>query len=78
VNFINISPLQIKARLLEIVQNALTISRFKPENLVIELSENILDAHLNDNRNVIESLCALGVQLAIDDFGTGHLSLEPI
>lgn len=76
--FINVSPLQIKSKLLEIVQNALSISQFKPENLVIELSENILDANLHENRKVIESLCELGVQLAIDDFGTGHLSLEPI
>ena len=31
--FINVSPLQIKSKLLEIVQNALAISQFKPENL---------------------------------------------
>ncbi len=76
--FINVSPLQIKSKLLEIVQNALAISQFKPENLVIELSEKNLDANLHENRKVIENLCELGVQLAIDDFGTGHLSLEPI
>ncbi len=76
--FINISPLQIKPGLLEIVSNALSSTGFLPENLVIELSENILDAHLHDNRKMLDSLCDLGVQLAIDDFGTGHLSLEPI
>ncbi|NNE38818.1 MAG: EAL domain-containing protein, partial [Gammaproteobacteria bacterium] len=76
--FINISPLQIKPELLEIVRNALSATGFLPENLVIELSENILDMHLHDNREMMDSLCDLGVQLAIDDFGTGHLSLEPI
>ncbi len=76
--FINVSPVQIKPELLDIVKNALSSTGFLPQNLVIELSENILDGHLHENRAMMDSLCDLGVQLAIDDFGTGHLSLEPI
>lgn len=44
-------------------------------NLILEISEGMLDQDNGNNLSVINSLASLGVGIAIDDFGTGHASL---
>jgi diguanylate cyclase (GGDEF)-like protein/PAS domain S-box-containing protein len=49
--------------------------RITPEQLVIEITENVLIGELGDAHRAIESLAALGVRIALDDFGTGYSTL---
>lgn len=62
---------------------AVITARLKPEDLSLELTENILMASLETAMSKLHELQALGVGLSVDDFGTGssslsHLSSLPI
>ncbi|MEL7157101.1 MAG: EAL domain-containing protein [Actinomycetota bacterium] len=60
-----------------LVDEILTWSGLPPEQLVLEITENVVMEHL-DGLRVLRQLRELGVHLAIDDFGTGHSSLSYI
>ncbi len=59
------------------VAETLTWSGLQPEQLVVEITEDVVMDHL-DGLGVLRKLHDLGVHLAIDDFGTGHSSLSYI
>jgi diguanylate cyclase (GGDEF)-like protein/PAS domain S-box-containing protein len=73
---VNVSAVQFKrGNLLDVVKNALAVSKLHPKYLELELTESIL---INDTENVLETVKGikeLGIQLSIDDFGTGYSSL---
>jgi diguanylate cyclase len=73
---VNVSAVQFKrGNLLDVVKNALAVSKLDPKYLELELTESIL---INDTENVLETVKGikeLGIQLSIDDFGTGYSSL---
>jgi len=58
------------------VTHALLSARLKPQDLTLELTENILMARLESALPMLEELRRLGVQLSVDDFGTGSSSLS--
>ena len=73
---INLSPLQIKRDLIEVVLQALAASGLPPERLELEITESVL---LQDSQNTLATLHQLrqlGVRIAMDDFGTGYCSLS--
>ena len=73
---INLSPLQIKRNLIELVLQALALSGLPPERLELEITESVL---LQDSQNTLAMLYQLrqlGVRIAMDDFGTGYCSLS--
>ena len=73
---INLSPLQIRQNLVEVVLQALADSGLAPERLELEITESVL---LHDSHNtiaVLHQLRQLGVRIAMDDFGTGYGSLS--
>src|SRR5207249_2663444 len=73
---INLSPLQIKRDLVEVVLQALAASGLPPDRLELEITESVL---LQDSQNTLATLYQLrqlGVGVAMDDFGTGYCSLS--
>ena len=57
------------------IEEVLAWSGLSAEQLVVEITENVMVEHL-DGLNVLRQLRDLGVSLAIDDFGTGQSSLS--
>jgi diguanylate cyclase (GGDEF)-like protein len=73
---INLSPLQIRRELIEVVLQALAASGLPPDRLELEITESVL---LQDSQNTLATLHQLrqlGVRIAMDDFGTGYGSLS--
>ncbi len=73
---VNVSARQLDGdRLIDDVEDALTLSGLEPARLVLELTETALmhDAEATVAR--LQALKALGVRIAVDDFGTGYSSL---
>lgn len=76
---INLSVRQLEEPYLaETVAEALAINQLKPEEVELEITENI--ALANDKRTLgtLSQLHSLGVRIAIDDFGMGHSSIRYI
>ncbi|MEO6395596.1 MAG: EAL domain-containing protein [Devosia sp.] len=74
---VNISPTQLRNRnFTEKVLAVLRQTGMRPEDLELEITENILleDAHAASE--AIHVFRAEGVQIALDDFGTGYSSLN--
>ncbi len=59
----------------DLVNDVLHWSGLPPEQLVLEITEDVISDHL-DGMGVVNRLRDLGVSLAIDDFGTGRSSLS--
>ena len=73
---VNVSPLQLHdLHLPEQVAEALRVSGFPPERLVIEITESALIDNVERALVIAQHLKALGCKLSLDDFGTGHSSL---
>ncbi|WP_040886939.1 putative bifunctional diguanylate cyclase/phosphodiesterase [Marinobacter santoriniensis] len=61
--------------LVDHIRDALAKENLSPDQLEVELTEEIFIENLERNRNQLNRLRELGVQLAIDDFGVGYSSL---
>ena len=72
---VNVSPRQVDARLLPLVEDVLRESGLPGRRLKIEVTEGVAMADSFETIAVIEELHAAGVGIAIDDFGTGYSSL---
>lgn len=74
---VNISPIQFESdRILNIIEDALTVSGLPPNRLELEITESTL---VKDDQNTQQQLWAIkqmGVGIALDDFGTGYSSLS--
>lgn len=74
---INLSARQFQQQnLAKVVQNVLRETGLNPENLDLEITENILLKNNAANVDLLEELKILGVSISIDDFGTGFSSLN--
>ncbi len=74
---VNISARQIATtEIVDHVASALHASGFRPELLILELTESVLVKDAETASQRLQQLRALGVRLAIDDFGTGYSSLS--
>ena len=73
---VNIAEQQlIDATFPDLVSDVLRWSGLPAEQLVLEITENVIVDHL-DGLGVLNRIRDLGVSLAIDDFGTGQSSLS--
>lgn len=73
---VNVSPRQFdESNLVERVSACLRETQFPPEQLLLEITENLLIRDPHTARSAIQSLHAKGVRVYIDDFGTGHSSI---
>lgn len=73
---VNISPRQLAADdFVALVSEVINCEGINPQQLEIEVTENVLIASLEDSTQKLSQLRDLGVHLALDDFGTGYSSL---
>ena len=76
---INLSSRQFRQQQLPLtVQQALTDSGMKAQDLELEITENILMEKSGDAAQQLARIRELGVHLALDDFGTGYSSFSYI
>ena len=61
---------------LQLVKQVIEETGLAPEDLELEITENLLMQDTEGAIHLLQDLKALGVQLAIDDFGTGYSSLS--
>jgi diguanylate cyclase (GGDEF)-like protein len=73
---VNLSPRHIQQpTLVDDVVEALRTSLIQPQNLILELTENVLMHDSEATISKLTELRSLGVQIALDDFGNGFSSL---
>ena len=51
-------------------------ARIRPEQLIVEITENVLIENVDAARRSIERLREMGIEVFLDDFGTGYSSLS--
>lgn len=74
---INASSYQFRDRgFAEAVAGMIQRHGYRPERLIVEITETAAMERTPQNVGVIEALAGLGVRLSIDDFGTGYSSLS--
>jgi diguanylate cyclase len=72
---VNISPTQLTSSMIDTIATLLQESRFDPERLEIEVTEDVLIHDFQHAASMFSRLRAMGVQVAMDDFGAGFTSL---
>jgi diguanylate cyclase (GGDEF)-like protein len=73
---VNVSPRQLVVDdFVALVREAIDREKINPNQLEIEVTENVLIASMEDSTHKLAELRAIGVRLALDDFGTGYSSL---
>src|SRR5690554_6787076 len=72
---VNVSAVQFRPELVDDVKTALAESGFAPEQLVLEVTENVLMSDVESSISLLHQLRELGIRIALDDFGTGYASL---
>lgn len=76
---VNLSVMQLQnERLAEEILDVIKVSGLEPQNLKIEITENIVLNNDVKTNYTLEKLRDIGVNIAIDDFGMGHTSLRYI
>ena len=76
---VNLSPVQVEhPRFVDTLMAQLQAHGFPPQNLEIEITENVIMNDLEQISQKLRELASLGVRIAIDDFGTGYSSLNYI
>ncbi|MCK5825826.1 MAG: EAL domain-containing protein [Desulfuromusa sp.] len=74
---INVSALQLAtSNFAEYVLEELHSFQINPQEIEIELTENVLIRNINKTISNIIKLTDAGIKIAIDDFGTGYSSLS--
>ncbi len=73
---VNVSPKQLCADcFIDSVRDAVHNAGILPNQLEIEITENVMIASLKESISKLEELQSMGIRLALDDFGTGYSSL---
>lgn len=73
---VNISPVQLRQPgFVESVSEALRLTRSRPADLELEITESVAVGGLDPVIALLKRLRAMGATVAIDDFGTGYSSL---
>ena len=74
---VNLSPRQLQQKnLLQVIENSLEKSGLPAQRLQIEITENMLMIHSEENLGKLQKMRELGVGISIDDFGTGFSSFS--
>jgi len=62
----------------DLVARYLTLHDVQPENLVLEVTESLVMADLDEYVRTLTHIRRLGVRIALDDFGSGYSSLTQL
>jgi diguanylate cyclase (GGDEF)-like protein/PAS domain S-box-containing protein len=62
----------------DLVARLLTVHSFEPERLVLEVTESLVMADLDEYVRTLTHIRRLGVRVALDDFGSGYSSLTQL
>jgi diguanylate cyclase (GGDEF)-like protein len=74
---VNVSAVQFRdPGFIEVVANALEVSRLAPCRLELEITESVLLANSAETIATLHKLKLHGLRIALDDFGTGYSSLS--
>ncbi len=74
---VNLSPRQFRQKnLVETLHRALLDTGQPARLLELEITETTLMQDIDETRDKLQEIAAMGVRLAIDDFGTGYSSLS--
>lgn len=74
---VNLSPIQVEhPRFVDNLVRRVSKHHFPPDNLEIEITENVIMSDLDQISHKLRELATVGVRIAIDDFGTGYSSLN--
>ena len=74
---VNISAVQFRhTNLVDLVDDALSMSGLTPDRLDLEITESIVMADSRTTIAKLRKLRRLGIHLSMDDFGTGYSSLN--
>ena len=73
---VNISPIQLRTPMYEVVRGALAQAGLGPDRLELEITRSALLLNQASTSETLRQLRTLGVKIAMDDFGTGHSSLS--
>jgi diguanylate cyclase (GGDEF)-like protein len=74
---VNLSPVQFRhVDLVELLEQLVARHGVEPRRIVLEVTEGVLMESTERNRQILESIRALGFKIALDDFGTGYSSLR--
>ncbi|MGE0851196.1 MAG: EAL domain-containing protein [Hyphomicrobiaceae bacterium] len=73
---INLSPLQIKRNLTEVVLQALADSGLAPSRLELQITEAVLMQDSHNTLAMLHQLRQLGVRIVMDNFGRGYCSVS--
>lgn len=74
---INLSPVQFRhVDLVELLESLIAKHQIDPHRIVLEVTEGVLMESTERNRQILDSVRALGFKIALDDFGTGYSSLR--
>ena len=73
---VNISPRQFQqSNFPATVERALLLSGLRPEQLELEITEQLLMVDSEESLEIMQKVRTLGVRFAIDDFGTGFSNM---
>lgn len=73
---VNLSGKQLKANLIQQVEQILQATQLDSRSVVLEITESMLIENADSITEVLHQLRALGIQIHIDDFGTGYSALS--
>ena len=71
---VNIASPQLNKNLIHTVKKIIQETNIQPDQLVLELTEQVFISNTETNIKIVRELKALGIKIAIDDFGTGYSS----
>ena len=76
---VNLSVVQLlQNNIVELVEEAISISGINPKNLTLEVTESLAINDMARMIGILSKIKELGVSIALDDFGTGYSSLNHI
>lgn len=76
---VNLSVVQLlQNSIVDTIREVVKKTEINPNNLTLEVTENLAINDMNRMKTILKSIRELGVRIALDDFGTGYSSLNHI
>lgn len=76
---VNVSVVQLmQENFVAVVKAALDKTGIEPNNLILEVTENLAINDMDRMKDIMSDIRRMGVRIALDDFGTGYSSLNHI